>query len=73
MSTLVKPGVDAYRVETEKSSRNMKEVGVAVNYRMIMTMQKAIELVFESTPGKVIQMMAFFATEGDRSVTPAWP
>jgi len=63
---LVKPGVDAYRV----ASKSETEAGVALNTRTEMTGIRMMELVAESIPGSVIQAMAFFAVNGDRSMIP---
>ena len=50
----VKPGVDAYRVSTEKS----EEAGQISTAKGEMTVIKAIELASESIPGTLIQALA---------------
>ena len=58
----MKPGIDAYRVEMGKS----KDEGAIVNARAEMSFAKTIEMICESIPGIVIQLMALLEKGGDR-------
>jgi len=62
---LIKPGVDIWRVLKKKN-----EDDAIVNARTEMTGVRIVEMVTESIPGSIIQMLALVQAGGDRSFTP---
>ena len=64
--TMVKPGVDAYRVASEKK----QDVGAKFSPTMEMAFSKVIETVAESIPGSLIQLAVILRT-GSKTSTPA--
>ena len=66
MWTLVKPGIDAHRAAVNTA----QVAGSLADARTSMTTQRVVEMVSESIPGAVVQMMALFATGGDKGLIP---
>ena len=62
--TCTRPGIDAWRLATQKK----QEKGEIVDPQMILTTTKTMELFAESIPNTVIQLSAIFNT--DKTVTP---
>mmetsp|Transcript_15445 Transcript_15445/g.30798 ORF Transcript_15445/g.30798 Transcript_15445/m.30798 type:complete len:493 (+) Transcript_15445:35-1513(+) len=64
--TLLKPAVDAHRLASEVET----QVGAVGDARSEMTLGRIIEMVVEAIPGTIIQAMAMFSDDGDRSWIP---
>lgn len=64
--TLIKPGVDAWRVINDSKRKKDTIIGPQAE----LSLMRVIELVTESIPGCVIQIGAMLQTGGDRSLAP---
>ncbi|GMH88715.1 hypothetical protein TrVE_jg994 [Triparma verrucosa] len=61
--TLVKPGIDAYRIAYKAPN----EVGQAVTPHTEATVVRCIEMLIEAVPNAAIQLAAILGANGDRS------